>query len=154
DGSRGVELWKSDGTAKGTVLLKDINPGSGSPWPGGPTQPNSSYPMNLTAFQGAVYFSAGDAAHGVELWKSDGTAKGTVLLKGIWGGASAPLEGVPALPNSGYPSSFTVFQGALYFAATDAQHGTELWVTDGTAAGTRLAEEITPGPGSGLVGSF
>ena len=29
DGAHGYELWKSDGTASGTVLLKDINPGSG-----------------------------------------------------------------------------------------------------------------------------
>ena len=28
DGINGTELWKSDGTAAGTVLVKDINPGS------------------------------------------------------------------------------------------------------------------------------
>ena len=29
DGVNGDELWKSDGTEAGTVLVKDINPGSG-----------------------------------------------------------------------------------------------------------------------------
>ena len=30
DGSNGVELWKSDGTSSGTVMVKDLNSGSGS----------------------------------------------------------------------------------------------------------------------------
>ncbi|GBF00439.1 hyalin, partial [Microcystis aeruginosa NIES-298] len=38
DGVNGYELWKSDGTAAGTVLVKDINPGGS--W---------SFPENLTA---------------------------------------------------------------------------------------------------------
>ena len=32
-----------------------------------------------------------------------------------------------------------------FFAATDAEHGSELWVTDGTPAGTRLVKDINPG---------
>jgi ELWxxDGT repeat protein len=35
--ANGVELWKSDGTAKGTVLVKDIRPGPGSCIPEKPT---------------------------------------------------------------------------------------------------------------------
>ena len=31
DGADGMELWKSDGTAAGTVLVKDISPGSAAP---------------------------------------------------------------------------------------------------------------------------
>ena len=30
DGISGQELWKSDGTAGGTVMVKDINPGPGT----------------------------------------------------------------------------------------------------------------------------
>ncbi len=35
-----------------------------------------------------------------------------------------------------------------YFAATDATHGEELWVTDGTKEGTRMVKDIQPGTGS------
>ncbi|MDT8325731.1 MAG: hypothetical protein RRA94_16570, partial [Bacteroidota bacterium] len=35
----------------------------------------------------------------------------------------------------------------LYFSAADSLHGRELWVTDGTTAGTQLVADIQPGPG-------
>ena len=66
DGASGAELWKSDGTAAGTVLVKDIHPGS-----------MGSVPYQLTVFGDAVYFTATDGTTGRELWKSDGTAAGT-----------------------------------------------------------------------------
>ena len=71
------ELWKSDGTAAGTVMVKDINPGSGN-----------SAPLSLTNVNGKLYFAANDGADGDELWKSDGTAAGTLMVKdiifGVW----------------------------------------------------------------------
>src|SRR3954454_2843229 len=73
DGIHGQELWKSDGTAAGTTLVKDIYPGSG--WTGGwyygySYQPNSSNPGNLTNVNGTLFFSASDGTSGEELWKS------------------------------------------------------------------------------------
>src|SRR5262245_6581774 len=38
--------------------------------------------------------------------------------------------------------------GTAYFAATDGDHGRELWKSDGTAAGTALVADISPGPSS------
>ena len=35
-----------------------------------------------------------------------------------------------------------------FFAATEATHGEELWVTDGTKEGTRMVKDILPGAGS------
>jgi ELWxxDGT repeat protein len=66
DQAHGHELWKSDGTEAGTVLVKDILPGSWYSWPG-----------NLTNVNGALFFTADDGAHGPELWKSDGNSGST-----------------------------------------------------------------------------
>ncbi len=75
DGSTGFELWKSDGTNSGTVLVKDIFPGGGS-----------ADPRYLTNINGTLYFRANEGINGAELWKSDGTSAGTVLVKDIVSG--------------------------------------------------------------------
>ena len=38
-----------------------------------------------------------------------------------------------------------------FFAATDSEHGEELWVTDGTAAGTHMVKDIVPGANTSNV---
>ncbi len=122
----GRELWKTDGTAAGTVLVKDINPGGGFFL--------GSNPFDFTLFNGELFFTAEDATSGKELWKSDGTAAGTVLVKDIWPGAQGSFLG-----------GLTVFNGELFFGANDGSTGRELWKTDGTAAGTVLVKDIRPG---------
>ena len=84
DGEHGDELWKSDGTAAGTVLVKDINPGG------------SGTIDNLTAVDGTLFFTADDGEHGNELWKSDGTEAGTVLVKDINPGSAYGFPTAPA----------------------------------------------------------
>jgi ELWxxDGT repeat protein len=44
-----------------------------------------------------------------------------------------------------YPSDLTNVNGTLYFTADDGTHGTELWKSDGTPAGTTLVQDIYPG---------
>jgi ELWxxDGT repeat protein len=126
NGINGDELWKSDGTATGTVMVKDIFPGL-----------QASFPQLLTVMNGFVYFRANNGALGVELWRSDGTAAGTTMIKDIF----------PGFKTSSDPTSLTVFGNTLYFAATNGEtaNGKELWKTDGTSAGTVMVRDIYPG---------
>jgi ELWxxDGT repeat protein len=132
DGMNGRELWKSDGTAAGTVLVKDIFPGGNGS--SGTIPGYSSYGGKLTAVGGLLYFTAEDGTHGEELWKSDGTAAGTVLLKDIFPGPYGSSVSTPIALN-----------GRAFFSADDGIHGEELWKSDGTAAGTVLVKDIVPG---------
>ena len=86
-------------------LVKDINTGAGN-----------SYPENLTAIGNTLYFSASNGTNGSELWKSDGTASGTVLVKDINTGASHSS-----------PAELTAIGNTLYFRASDGTNGHELY---------------------------
>src|SRR5262245_30129126 len=82
---------------------------------------------------------------GVELWRTDGTVAGTRLVRDIAPG-----------PDSSHPGRIGgtgAFVGRLYFAASDREHGFELWSTDGTEAGTAMVDESYPGYSSwGIAG--
>ena len=125
DGSYGTELWKSDGTVSGTVMVKDIYNGR-----------DSSESSQLTAVGNTLYFRADNGINGFELWKSDGTASGTVMVKDIGGGISS------------YPSLLTAVGNTFYFQTDDGTNGRELWKSDGTASGTVMVKDINSGSGS------
>src|SRR5262249_45248093 len=132
DGVHGRELWKTDGTTTGTVLVQDIFPGS-----------YGSYPDDLVMIGSTLFFTADDGVNGRELWKSDGTAAGTVLVKDIFPGPGGSLPLAPTVPN------LTNVNGTLFFRANDGVTGGELWKSNGTAAGTVLVKDIRPGPDFG-----
>lgn len=128
DDERGAELWKSDGTAAGTVLIKFFYNGIGR-----------SAPTQLTSIGNTLYFVANDGTHGIELWKSDGTEDGTVLVKDVYPGFS-----------SSRPLRLTNLGGTLVFTAISNGAGRELWKSDGTETGTALIKEIFPGSSTAL----
>jgi len=147
DEKHGRELWKSDGTADGTVMVKDLFSGSTSQY-GSADVPNSSSPQNLTNVDGTLFFTADDGNNGEELWKSDGTAAGTVIVKDIFTGEGPQYDdysGYSYGPNSSSPKELTNVDGTLFFSASDKNGGSELWRTDGTEAGTILVKDIFPG---------
>jgi ELWxxDGT repeat protein len=89
----------------------------------------------MTLYHGAYYFTAGDGIHGDELWKTDGTAAGTKLVKEI----------NPNISTAATISSLTVLGDKLLFGANNGTDGPQLWVSDGTAAGTMaLAGTVAP----------
>lgn len=132
--ANGYELWRTDGTSSGTELVRDINPGPESSF----DPPPSSLPY-LTDVDGTLFFSASDGGDtitdkGRELWKSDGTAGGTVLVKDINAGQA-----------NSTPRFITEFNGQAFFAATDSGFlGQELWRSDGTGGGTTVVFDINP----------
>src|SRR5262249_26931273 len=124
-------LWKSDGTAAGTALVKGL------------------WGDSLTIVNGTLFFSADDGKNGTELWKSNGTKSGTVLVKDIYSGStrSCGPYGPPCqtIPNSSAPADLANVNGTLYFTATDGVNGRGLWKSNGTARGTVLVKNIAAG---------
>ncbi len=148
DGVNGRELWKSDGTAAGTVLVKDVFTGSSPYYYDGNyygDYPNSSNPTQLTAANGMLFFAANNGTLGRELWKSDGTEAGTVLVKDIEPGGGDSLYG---------DNSLVAANGKLFFAAETSTQGKELWSSDGTGTGTVLVRDIRPGTVGSLTDAY
>ena len=124
------ELWSTDGTAAGTVKIPGV------------TQPDLLYGATLTS--GALVFGTAEG-----LVASDGTAAGTVLLKAD-----------PVGPEIG---SVVSLGGSVVFAASSRDPTNsisfpmnQLWVSDGSAAGTRLITTLPddsppPGPSQALI---
>lgn len=129
----GNELWKSDGTEAGTVMVKNTV-----------ATGRSSDIQRLVTRAGQVYFTADDGIHGRELWTSDGTAGGTHLVKDIAPGSADSL-----------PQGMAEMNGLVYFFAEDGTVGSNLWRTDGTEAGTVKIEDAAASGffgGSGVIG--
>jgi ELWxxDGT repeat protein len=120
DGVHGAEVWRSDGTEAGTVLVEDIRPG-----------PDSSYPTSLLELNGSLYFTADDGSRSL-VWKSDGTAAGT-----------EPLEALDPGGAYRWASNLTQAGHRLYFQGFTGNTGVELWKSDGTDVGTVLVKDIT-----------
>ena len=170
DGANGAELWTSDGTEPGTVLVRDIRPGPDDAF-------DSDERYNTFADAGGtVLFVADDGVHGVRLWRTDGTAAGTVPVDDAHGlqptgrvllypwaddahgvelwrsdGTAAGtfrLSDINPGPDGSDPTYFTSLDGTVFFSARDAEHGTELWKSDGSEAGTVLVSDLRPRKGN------
>ena len=104
DGKHGFTLWKSDGTAGGTQMVRR----------------NLDHMTDLTSMGGTLYFLRKG-----QFWRSDGTSQGTVMVK-RW---SRALDSV---------SMVGKFQGLLVL-----EYRSQLWTSDGTLSGTRVLHQGT-----------
>jgi ELWxxDGT repeat protein len=145
DGRSGRELWASDGTAAGTVQVRDLNPGRS---PGAPSRcedlPHSpgrrslglsSNPQSFVLLgmfpDNRALFTADDGPHGRELWITNGTFRGTRLVADLLPG-----------PQGSEPHDLVRFGNNVYFLAANDGMGESLWRTDGTAAGTVRVHDL------------
>ncbi len=132
----GEELWVTDGTPQGTSLLMNINPGTADflTWNDGFT--------NFHSDGQRAYFFANDGIHGAELWTSDGTPAGTMMVKDINPGLGKSMKSL---------TGFVTANGFTYFIANTPTTGTELYKTDGTDTGTTLVADFRPGAEGGVA---
>ncbi len=168
---RQAEIWKSDGTESGTVIVK------------------SDFPIETT-FNFVPTLGTSNLFYFVDEyqpWVSDGTKEGTHILTDkfkarkysyinligsigdkvffcmdngeegydffVSDGTSDGtilLSSFIVYPSGVYPSGATEFNEKLYFAANDSVHGWELWCTDGTLNGTYMVKEVIPGTVGGI----
>ncbi len=125
----GYGLWKSDGSVSGTMLVYGSTNNGFVP---------GVFGSNYAVYKNKMYFSGDDNIYGGELWVTDGTAAGTHIVINLASDGSG-------IYGNGSPNYLQVYNNELYFSATDDAHGNELFKTDGTAAGTHIVKDITPG---------
>lgn len=160
--SMSASLWSSDGTAPGTIVVAA----------------NVPDPVAVATANDRLYWTTGGrtTTGWLSLWVGDGTAGTATLLTQLVATSSylwsvgdrafvqlmvpGPRTPVPLLCVSDGTVSGTQFApldvrdpipvGARHtaFVASDAAHGAEVWLTDGTVAGTARATDVFPGPGS------
>src|SRR6185436_1395145 len=87
---------------------------------------------------GIYYFPASDPAHGMELWRTDGTPAGTYRVTDICPG-----------PCGAGPFNLQLYQGEIYFSANDGVSGVELWASTGIPGNARRVRDLCPGPCNG-----
>ncbi|WP_296385964.1 ELWxxDGT repeat protein [Winogradskyella sp.] len=166
--SHGREIWKTDGTAAGTVFYLDVIPGIGF-----------SNPDQLNVVSSNLTFVANHDTVGRELFKTNGSGNLGLIRNIHPTGDSNPLN-VTSIDNTLYfnanngsvgielwksngntslgttlvkdinvtgdsnPSKFIKVGTDIFFVADDGVNGVELWKTDGSPVGTNMVKNINP----------
>ena len=163
DNSHGTEVWRTDGTTAGTVMVRDLYPGS-----------QDGFFAGLLVFDNQLFFTGRNgSAQWWTLYVSDGTSAGTVTAFGrssarnsmdssfsiisipSRGRAISPLRdrrGVEDIaPGESYADArgFTTAACRIFLGQQSGQR-LELWRTDGTTAGTVMVDDLNPGTASSV----
>jgi ELWxxDGT repeat protein len=162
-GVPGAPALSFDGTQETANLINDFgcrfNDGSGSPRGRNRADDactrapvtrdfafvNSSTTMQFCAQIAATWaFQPGDTIAKVRVRDNGGNyGPESELVVRVSGSSSFLLREVA-------PQELTPTHRFVYFSASDAEHGAELWRSDGTREGTQLFRDLVPGP----AGSF
>jgi ELWxxDGT repeat protein len=124
----GREVWRTDGTAAGTVALTS---GSEDRCDAG----TGDTGLGLTPAGGFLFFWRTDGFYARDLWRTDGTVPGTLRLT-----AGGNLQKNP----------MAAFQGRLFFAV-NTSGGPAVWSSDGTPAGTAQAFQVPTSDGGAEI---
>lgn len=112
DGTQGMELWRSDGTEAGTMLVHDLTPGAAS--------------SSVSTIVADAHWAYLIAANGAELWRSDGTAVNTTPMT------------IPTNCNAATYTNLALEENRLFVTVKCQAGPVQLWVSDGSQAGTTL----------------
>jgi ELWxxDGT repeat protein len=121
DGHGTRQIYRTDGTRRGTRVMSDHSAG-----------PGKGIPYGFAQLGDQVFYSVSSTdAPVTSLWKTNGTPEGTMKIVAADGTAPKPVlsELMPS------------FQGSLYFLAYGTGGRLQLWRTDGTPAGTMLLKD-------------
>lgn len=128
-----TSIWRSDGTATGTLQLKDSL---------GICQFKCTILNRNAKLDNIILFSVSDQEGKEVLWKTDGTLEGTITVKTI-----------REIYDLDYMTTPTRFKDALYFFTDNGIHGFELWRSDGTETGTFMVKDINQQILSNTIGN-
>lgn len=131
--TRGRELWVTDGTAQGTQLVMEFSPHYTS------SRFSKAYVWgSKLVFFVEVPYSNFSPITRTALWITDGSTEGTVKL-------ADASRGILITPDFHPGAMFAEIGGKLVFPSSSEEQGRELWITDGTPAGTTPLKDIRPG---------
>lgn len=119
--TNGFELWTTDGTPSGTKLVKDLKTGDSYAGSNG----------NVTLGNGKSFFWSPNNPFNTatKFFVSDGTSAGTVDI-------------TPHIAPNASPTGLVASGGKAFFDGQSVANGHELWVSDGTAAGTKIVADL------------
>jgi ELWxxDGT repeat protein len=115
-------LWRSDGTPSGTEIV--VN--------GTFNEPDQPVVFKDRIYYVATdyYYSSKPGRFGTELWMTDGTPEGTLVVKDVFPGVY--MQGTEERGgNNANPDELTIVGDKLYFIADTDEYGEEVWYTEG-----------------------
>lgn len=138
-----TKLCVTNGTSAGTQLLADVGAGAIVA-----TLPARDFMYIITN----RYASFSPLLLEAQIWRSDGTASGTSLVFTM---PQTSISNANAWTSDvGAKRNLSITGNLMFFTGYDPANGTELWMTDGTAAGTHIVKDIKPGTGNSAPLAF